>query len=217
MNEYEKLAKKLSELGYIKEGEPISFIMLRQEYWYSRFEYFSEITWKDYQEILELVDEVSKSTWPEDKISHDFSYCCSDNQAVTIAWTTGDYHCEGEFPHLLLVSNKSKTIQKVYFMIERHYCDVKINGAWTTDLIPEFRKSVVEDFKVQSVTDYPGYDEYEIEMPEIVEKAQHWLATVSPSAKFIKEYFSKNKFLEITQYFDVDKTVEFMEQLEQYK
>ena len=217
MNEYEKLAKKLSELGYVNEGEPISFIMLRQEYWYSRFEDFSEITFDDYQEILELIDEVSKSSWPEDKISHDFSYCCGDNQAVTLAWTTGDYHCEGECPHLLLVSNKSKTIQKVYFMIERHYCYVKISGAWTTDLIPELRKSVVEDFKVKSVTDYPEYDEYEIEMPEIVEKAQHWLATVSPSAKFIKEYFSKNKFLEITQYFDVDKTVEFMEQLEQYK
>ena len=79
------------------------------------------------------------------------------------------------------------------------------------------RKAVTEDFHVQCVTDYPTYDEYEIEMPEIIEKAQHWLETVSPSAKFIKEYFSKNKFLEITQYFDVDKTVEFMEQLEQYK
>lgn len=217
MNAYEKLAKKLSELGYIKEGEPISFILLRHNYWYSRFEDFGEISFDDYLEILELTDEVSKSSWPEDKISHDFSYCCGDNQAVTIAWATKDYHCEGEFPHLLYVSNQSKTIQKVYFMIERHYCDVKISGAWTTDLIPEMRKRIVEDFKIQSVIDYPEYDEYEIEMPEMVEKAQHWLATVSPSAKFIKEYFSKNKFLEISQYFDVDKTVEFMEQLEQCK
>lgn len=217
MNEYEKLAKKLSELGYIKESEPISFILLREEYWYSEYSDFNNITWEDYQEIVELIDEVSKSTWTEDKISHDFSYCCNDNTAVYIPYVTGDYHCEGHFPHLLFVSNKDKSIQKVYFMIAEHECDVKMDGGWRQDLIPELRKTIAEDFHVQRFTDYPIYDEFEIEMPEIVEKAQHWLATVSPSAKFIKEYFSKNNFLEITQYFDVDKTVEFMEQLEQYK